>query len=100
MRRCGITPASWSAASSPPTSACCSPRWSRRTPDPNFLKTGLTFPYVGGVNYASGSGSVDQYRQKDDTYALFTNDTYHITDKLELNVGLRYTDDEKVLNTH
>jgi iron complex outermembrane receptor protein len=69
------------------------------TPDPNFLKTGLAFPYVGGVNYNSGDGSVDRYRQKDDTYALFTDETYHVTDKFELEFGLRYTDDEKVLNT-
>jgi iron complex outermembrane receptor protein len=69
------------------------------TPDPNFLKTGLAFPFVGGVNYASGQGSVDQYRQKDDSYAIFTNDTYHLTNKLDVNLGLRYTDDEKVLNT-
>jgi outer membrane receptor protein involved in Fe transport len=70
------------------------------TPDPNFLKTGLAFPYVGGVNYNSGDGSVDQYRQKDDTYAIFTNETLHVTSKFDLNIGLRYTDDEKALNTH
>jgi len=70
------------------------------TPDPNFLKTGLAFPFVGGVNYNSGDGSVDQYRQKDDTYAIFTNETLHVTSKFDLNIGLRYTDDEKALNTH
>ncbi len=69
-------------------------------PDPNFLNTGLTFPFVGGVNYPAGSGSVDQYRQSDDTYAVFTNETYHITSKLEVNLGQRFTDDVKVLNTH
>jgi iron complex outermembrane receptor protein len=68
------------------------------TPDPNFLKTGLTFPYVGGVNYNNGDGSIDQYRQNDDTYALFTNETLHITDKLEVTGGVRFTDDSKSLN--
>ncbi len=68
-------------------------------PDPTFLRTGLTFPFVGGVNYNSGDGSLDRYRQRDDTYSIFTNDTYHLTDKLEINFGIRYTDDEKVLNT-
>jgi outer membrane receptor protein involved in Fe transport len=68
------------------------------TPSPNFLKTGLTFPYVGGVNYNNGDGSVDQYRQTDNTYALFTNETLHITDKLEITGGVRYTDDSKSLN--
>jgi outer membrane receptor protein involved in Fe transport len=69
-----------------------------RQPNPNFLQTGLTFPYVGGVNYASNSGSVDQYHQHDSTYALFTDDTIHFTDKLSFNGGLRYTFDDKKLN--
>ncbi|WP_242095393.1 TonB-dependent receptor [Sphingomonas sp. CROZ-RG-20F-R02-07] len=68
-------------------------------PDPTFLRTGLTFPFVGGVNYAADSGSVDRYRQTDDTYAIFTNNTLHLTDKLDFNVGLRYTWDDKSLNT-
>jgi len=66
-------------------------------PDPNFLQTGLTFPFVGGVNYASGDGSVDQYHQRDSTYALFTDDTVHFSDKLSFNGGLRYTFDDKKL---
>jgi len=66
-------------------------------PDPNFLQTGLTFPYVGGVSYAAGSGSVDQYHQRDSTYALFTDNTFHFTDKLSFNAGLRYTFDDKTL---
>jgi iron complex outermembrane receptor protein len=68
------------------------------TPDPSFLKTGLTFPFVGGVNYNNGDGSIDQYRQTDNTYALFTNETVHITDKLELTGGVRFTDDTKDLS--
>ena len=73
--------------------------------DPTFLQTGLTFPFVSsngarGVNYAPNSGSVDRYRQDDDTYALFTNDTLHLTSKLDLNVGLRYTIDHKALNSY
>jgi iron complex outermembrane receptor protein len=68
--------------------------------DPNFLATGLTFPFVGGVNYASGSGSVDRYRQDDLTYAAFTNDTLHLTSKLDFNIGLRYTIDDKSLNSY
>jgi outer membrane receptor protein involved in Fe transport len=69
------------------------------SPDPNYLRTGLTFPYVGGVSYPGGTGSVDHYRQNDNTYALFTNDTIHLTNKLELNLGLRFTDDDKSLST-
>jgi outer membrane receptor protein involved in Fe transport len=67
-------------------------------PDPTFLQTGLTFPFVGGVNYAPGSGSLDRYRQLDKTYALFTNETYHFSDALSLNLGFRYSIDEKNLN--
>lgn len=68
------------------------------TPDANFLKTGLTFPYVGGVNYAADSGSVDRYRQTDDTYAIFTDNTFHFSDKFSLQGGLRLNFDDKVLN--
>jgi outer membrane receptor protein involved in Fe transport len=67
--------------------------------DPNFLQTGLIFPLVGGVNYPNGSGSVDHYHQDDKTYAIFTNETLHLTDKFDVNVGLRYTDDEKTLDS-
>ncbi len=67
-------------------------------PDPTFLQTGLTFPFVGGVKFAAGSGSVDRYRQTDDTYALFTDNTFHFTDALSLNVGVRYTVDDKSLD--
>ncbi len=67
-------------------------------PDPTFLQTGLTFPFVGGVNYAPGSGSLDRYRQTDDTYAIFTNETFHFNDALSLNLGARYSIDVKDLN--
>ena len=69
-------------------------------PDPTFLRTGLTFPFVGGVNFAPGSGSVDRYHQRDDTFALFTDNTFHATDSLSINVGLRYTIDDKKLNAN
>ncbi len=60
--------------------------------DPLFL------PHTFGTNFVAGQGSVDRYKQANDSYSVFTNDTIHLTDKLELNIGLRYTDDEKVLN--
>jgi len=69
-----------------------------------FSSTALGVPVPGflklfGINYNSGDGGLDQYRQRDDTYALFTNETYHVTSKFEINLGLRYTWDNKVLNT-
>lgn len=60
--------------------------------NPNFL------PSLGS-NFTPGTGAIDHYHQTDNTYAIFTNDTLHLTDKLELNVGLRYTEDDKVLNS-
>jgi outer membrane receptor protein involved in Fe transport len=62
-------------------------------PNINFL------PANFGASYTPNTGSVDRYRQTDNTYAVFTNDTYHITSKLDVNLGLRYTIDNKVLNS-
>jgi len=56
-------------------------------------------PNAFGANYTPGTGAVDHYHQKDNTYAVFTNDTFHITDKLELNLGGRFTEDRKTLDT-
>lgn len=67
-------------------------------PDPTFLRTGLTFPFVGGVNYAANSGGVDRYRQTDDTYAIFTDNTLHLSDKFSLQGGARLNFDDKSLN--
>ena len=60
--------------------------------DPLFLN------HTFGAGFVGGDGSVDRYKQANDSYSVFTNDTIHLTDKLELNLGLRYTDDEKTLN--
>jgi iron complex outermembrane receptor protein len=46
-----------------------------------------------------GTGGVDSYRQRDDDYAIFTNETLHVTSRLAINAGLRYTIDNKVLNS-
>jgi len=62
--------------------------------DPLFL------PHNFGSTFVGGQGSMDRYKQANDSYSVFTNDTIHLTDKLELNLGLRYNDDEKVLNNH
>ncbi len=50
-----------------------------------------------GRIFQAGAGSDDRYKQKDDTWALFTNNSFAVTDALELTVGLRYTKDEKSL---
>ncbi len=41
-------------------------------------------------------GSInDRYRQNDTNWALFTHNIFHITDKLNLTLGVRYTHDKK-----
>jgi outer membrane receptor protein involved in Fe transport len=46
-----------------------------------------------------GSGYRDRYSQTGDSYALFTDNTFELTDVLRLNLGLRWTRDEKELTT-
>ncbi|MEW5685494.1 MAG: TonB-dependent receptor [Pseudomonadota bacterium] len=52
-----------------------------------------------GTIMQAGTGSDDRYKQKGDTFALFTNNSFAITEQLELTVGLRFTRDEKTLTT-
>ena len=51
---------------------------------------------VGSV-FTPGSGYLDRFHQESETAALFTNNSLAITDKLELTVGLRYTQEGKTL---
>jgi len=41
---------------------------------------------------------LDVYNQKSQNFAVFTHNIFHITDKLDLTVGLRYTDETKDFN--
>ena len=65
------------------------------TPNPGFLNA----TFGPNANFPGGDGGVDRYRQRDDDYSIFTNDTYHFTKQFDVNVGLRYTIDNKVLNS-
>src|SRR5690606_21871079 len=47
----------------------------------------------------AGLGAHDRYRQEARSTALFTNNTWHATDALDLTLGLRYTRDEKTLDS-
>jgi len=49
--------------------------------------------------FVPGTGQRDTFNQSDATYALFTNDTFELTDKWDVTVGLRYTVDEKNLTS-
>ncbi len=53
-------------------------------------------PY--GTNFA-GLGALDRYRQNAKSLALFTNNTWHATDALDLTLGLRYTHERKELDS-
>jgi len=63
--------------------------------DPAFVSKLTGKPY--GTNYMSGAGALDHYTQKDESYALFTNDSWKLTDQFELTVGLRYTNEKKAM---
>jgi outer membrane receptor protein involved in Fe transport len=52
-----------------------------------------------GTIFQAGNGSDDRYKQTSDTFALFTNNSFEITEQLELTVGLRFTRDEKKLTS-
>ena len=52
-----------------------------------------------GTIHQAGNGSDDRYAQKDKSFALFTDNTWAMTDKLSLTLGLRYSYDKKDLTT-
>src|SRR5690606_4828002 len=57
---------------------------------------------VGGRPFGtgfSGLGALDRYQQNSTSLALFTNNTWHATDALDITVGLRYTHEEKELHS-
>ena len=51
-----------------------------------------------GTGFA-GLGALDRYQQNAKSYALFTNNTWHATDALDLTLGLRYTREDKELDS-
>jgi outer membrane receptor protein involved in Fe transport len=55
-----------------------------------------TLPAAG---FAAGEGDIDKYHQVEQGEAIYTQDTFHVTDKLLLTGGLRYTWEHKDLNT-
>ena len=46
---------------------------------------------------SDGLGQHDDYNQADRTFSFFTQETYHVTNKLELTGGVRFTQDHKDL---
>jgi outer membrane receptor protein involved in Fe transport len=53
-----------------------------------------------GSSFAADLGQSDRYDQQSTSYALFTNESIAITDDLELTLGVRWTNEEKELDSH
>jgi len=52
----------------------------------------------GGPGFTVGQGFEDRYEQDSTSYAIFTNNTWSVTDQFDINLGLRYTMDDKSLS--
>jgi len=52
----------------------------------------------GGPGFTVGQGFEDTYDQGSTSFALFTNNTWHVTEAFDITLGLRYTMDEKSLD--
>jgi outer membrane receptor protein involved in Fe transport len=50
-----------------------------------------------GPTFTAGQSLEDTYSQRSDSLAVFTNNTWHVTEQFDLTLGLRYTMDEKRL---
>lgn len=61
-----------------------------------FLSEATGRPF--GTVFA-GFGADDKYQQNAKSAAIFTNNTWHATDALDLTLGLRYTREEKELDS-
>ncbi len=61
------------------------------------LGTGGALGGTGGIGFAAGPGYADSYEQESTSIALFTNNTFRVTDQFDITLGLRYTMDEKSL---
>lgn len=64
----------------------------------NFIA--LLLNRAPNTSFTGGQGVYDRYDQRATTIALFTNDTWHVTDAFEITAGLRYTSEEKKLDTY
>ena len=49
--------------------------------------------------YPAAAGYQDRFEQRSDTFAVFTNNTFHFTERLHGTIGLRYTSEQKDLDS-
>jgi iron complex outermembrane receptor protein len=64
---------------------------------PNFV-AGL-LGRAPNTSFVAGQGQVDTYAQRGKSMALFTNNTIHVTQALDLSIGLRYTVEDKKMSS-
>lgn len=50
-----------------------------------------------GPTFTAGQSLEDTYSQSTKSFAVFTNNTWHVTDQFDITLGLRYTEDNKDL---
>ncbi len=77
---------------SPNDPACLTPTALAALPD----AVEGAFTALNGLNNLGSTGDV--YNQHGRNWALFTHNIFHITDKLDLTLGVRYTNDKKDLD--
>ena len=53
--------------------------------------------FGGGPQFTVGQTFEDNYQQESTSFAVFTNNTIHLTDAFDITLGLRYTLDDKSL---
>ncbi|MBI1685914.1 TonB-dependent receptor [Caulobacter hibisci] len=63
-----------------------------------FASQITALPY--GSSFTAGTGLHDTYNQRSKTIALFTNNSFKVTDAFDITVGLRYTAEDKSLDTY
>jgi outer membrane receptor protein involved in Fe transport len=75
----------------------CFTRAAQTTPGLNTCLTTGGASNGGGIGFTVGQGFEDSYSQESTSYALFTNNTWHVTEQFDITLGLRYTLDDKSL---
>lgn len=62
-------------------------------------------PYVAALStlpaagFQAGEGAIETFHQEENSQAIYTQDTFHVTDKLSIIGGLRYNWEHKTLNS-
>ncbi len=67
-----------------------------RNPNTVSALTGLPV----GTNFVPGTGQKDFHKHRASSFAVFSDNTFTITDGLDLTLGIRYTDEVKRATSH